>query len=212
MLMFQDPFATEPKHPLDVLRDRLLPCRSIAEARDSLLGAQARARGTQRAAGAASDLVLRATLDDALKVMWAFNEVVAEGLPARVESRLPFKRSKIKQALLTLYAASGDPATREAIQRLYRPKEADLYLSGEFHEGMLRHLKSLSEFWPDSDAKVREYVLLFDEQETDPQRRAEHIRTNDTLRKALLFFAERSKAAEAEFAQYAAEARRFRVS
>ena len=30
MTMFQDPLAMEPKHPLDVLRDRLLPCRSIS--------------------------------------------------------------------------------------------------------------------------------------------------------------------------------------
>ena len=36
MQMFQDPSALEPKHPLDILRDRLLPCRSISEVRDSL--------------------------------------------------------------------------------------------------------------------------------------------------------------------------------
>ena len=37
MMMFQDPLATESKPPLEILRDRLLPCRSIAEVRDSLL-------------------------------------------------------------------------------------------------------------------------------------------------------------------------------
>jgi hypothetical protein len=40
MIMFQDPSATEPKHPLDVLRDRLLQCKSIPEVRDSLLEAE----------------------------------------------------------------------------------------------------------------------------------------------------------------------------
>ena len=40
MLMFQDPNASEPKHPLDILRDRLLLCRSIPEARDSLFAAE----------------------------------------------------------------------------------------------------------------------------------------------------------------------------
>jgi hypothetical protein len=38
--MFQDPLADEPKHPLDILRDRLLPCRSIAEVRESLFQAE----------------------------------------------------------------------------------------------------------------------------------------------------------------------------
>jgi len=37
VMMFQDPLAEEIKHPLDVLRDRLLPCRSISEVRNSLL-------------------------------------------------------------------------------------------------------------------------------------------------------------------------------
>jgi hypothetical protein len=45
MLMFQDPLATEPKHPLDILRDRLLPCKSISEVRDSLLNAERSASG-----------------------------------------------------------------------------------------------------------------------------------------------------------------------
>ena len=40
MKMFQDPLANEPKHPLDVLRDRLLPCRSISEVRNSMLEAE----------------------------------------------------------------------------------------------------------------------------------------------------------------------------
>lgn len=40
MMMFQDPLAKEPKHPLDTLRDRLLPCKSIAEVRDSLFNAE----------------------------------------------------------------------------------------------------------------------------------------------------------------------------
>jgi len=40
MQMFQDPSASEPKHPLDVLRDRLLPCSSISEVLDSLLEAE----------------------------------------------------------------------------------------------------------------------------------------------------------------------------
>ena len=40
MMMFQDPLAKELKHPLDILRDRLLPCRSIAEVRDSLFNAE----------------------------------------------------------------------------------------------------------------------------------------------------------------------------
>lgn len=40
MMMFQDPLANEPKHPLDILRDRLLPCRSISEVRDSLFRAE----------------------------------------------------------------------------------------------------------------------------------------------------------------------------
>lgn len=35
-LMFPDPFLMEPKHPLDNIRDRLLQCRSMREARDSL--------------------------------------------------------------------------------------------------------------------------------------------------------------------------------
>jgi hypothetical protein len=43
MMMFQDPLSNEPKHPLDIRRDRLLPCRSIAEVRDSLLSAERRA-------------------------------------------------------------------------------------------------------------------------------------------------------------------------
>lgn len=40
MVMFQDPLASAPKHPLDILRDRLLPCRSISEVRDSLFRAE----------------------------------------------------------------------------------------------------------------------------------------------------------------------------
>ena len=40
MQMFQDPLAQEPKHPLDILRDRLLSCRSISEVRDSLFEAE----------------------------------------------------------------------------------------------------------------------------------------------------------------------------
>jgi len=40
MMMFQDPASQEPKHPLDILRDRLLPCKSISEVRDSLLEAE----------------------------------------------------------------------------------------------------------------------------------------------------------------------------
>ena len=42
MTMFQDPLSNEPKHPLDILRDRLLPCRSISEVRDSLFNAERR--------------------------------------------------------------------------------------------------------------------------------------------------------------------------
>jgi hypothetical protein len=40
MTMFQDFSAEEPKHPLDILRDRLLSCTSIAEVRDSLFDAE----------------------------------------------------------------------------------------------------------------------------------------------------------------------------
>lgn len=40
MMMFQDPLADQPKHPLDILRDRLLPCTSISEVRDSLFRAE----------------------------------------------------------------------------------------------------------------------------------------------------------------------------
>ncbi len=40
IMMFQDPLAMEPKHPLDILRDRLLPCKSISEVRDSLFNAE----------------------------------------------------------------------------------------------------------------------------------------------------------------------------
>ncbi len=40
MKMFQDPLTSEPKHPLDILRDRLLSCRSIPEVRDSLFKAE----------------------------------------------------------------------------------------------------------------------------------------------------------------------------
>jgi hypothetical protein len=40
MQMFQDPSVLEPKHPLDVLRDRLLLCTSISEVRVSLLEAE----------------------------------------------------------------------------------------------------------------------------------------------------------------------------
>ncbi len=38
--MFQDPSAPEPNHPLDVLRDRLLPCKSISEVLDSIFEAE----------------------------------------------------------------------------------------------------------------------------------------------------------------------------
>jgi hypothetical protein len=40
MQMFQDPVTREPKHPLDVLRDRLLQCKSISEVRDFLFEAE----------------------------------------------------------------------------------------------------------------------------------------------------------------------------
>ena len=40
MQMFQYPSALESKHPLDVLRDRLLPCRSISEILDSIFEAE----------------------------------------------------------------------------------------------------------------------------------------------------------------------------
>jgi hypothetical protein len=42
MLMFQDMSSQEARHPLDVLRDRLLPCSSISEVRESLLDAEHR--------------------------------------------------------------------------------------------------------------------------------------------------------------------------
>ena len=38
--MFHDPLSDPSKHPLDTLRDRLLPCRSIEEVRDSLFQAE----------------------------------------------------------------------------------------------------------------------------------------------------------------------------
>ena len=40
--MFHDPLESEPKHPLDTFRDRLLPCKSIAEVQNSLLQAERR--------------------------------------------------------------------------------------------------------------------------------------------------------------------------
>jgi hypothetical protein len=40
MKMFHDPMADEPKHPLDILRDRLLPCKSISEVQDSMFEAE----------------------------------------------------------------------------------------------------------------------------------------------------------------------------
>ncbi|MEN6560256.1 MAG: hypothetical protein ABFD52_05740 [Acidobacteriota bacterium] len=38
--MFADPSDEEPKHPLDAIRDRLLPCQSISEVLNSLLEAE----------------------------------------------------------------------------------------------------------------------------------------------------------------------------
>jgi hypothetical protein len=38
--MFHDPLASEPKHPLDTFRDRLLPCKSISEVQNSLFEAE----------------------------------------------------------------------------------------------------------------------------------------------------------------------------
>ena len=38
--MFHDPLVSEPKHPLDTFRDRLLPCKSISEVQDSLFQAE----------------------------------------------------------------------------------------------------------------------------------------------------------------------------
>jgi hypothetical protein len=40
--MFVDPLDEEPKQPLDALRDRLLPLRSISEVRNSLFEAEQR--------------------------------------------------------------------------------------------------------------------------------------------------------------------------
>ena len=40
MMMFQDPLGNEPKHPLDSLIDRILPCTSISEVKKSLLEAE----------------------------------------------------------------------------------------------------------------------------------------------------------------------------
>lgn len=40
MIMFQNPLDVEPKHPLDIFRDRLLLCKSISEVRDSLFEAE----------------------------------------------------------------------------------------------------------------------------------------------------------------------------
>lgn len=42
MIMFQEPSAVDLKHPLDILRDRLLPCKSISEVRDSLFEAESK--------------------------------------------------------------------------------------------------------------------------------------------------------------------------
>jgi len=39
-MMFCGPFASELKHPLDTFRDRLLPCKSITEVRNSLFEAE----------------------------------------------------------------------------------------------------------------------------------------------------------------------------
>lgn len=40
MKMLQDPLSDDPKHPLDILRDLLLPCQSILEIRDLLFDAE----------------------------------------------------------------------------------------------------------------------------------------------------------------------------
>jgi len=45
MTMFQDPLTAEPNHPLDILRDRFLPCKSISDIRESVLEALRRVSG-----------------------------------------------------------------------------------------------------------------------------------------------------------------------
>lgn len=144
--------------------------------------------------------------DAALSVMWAFNDVVAKGLPARRESALPFSRGRIKNALVYLFAAVRHPETRAAIADLYTGEPSALYLSDEFRSGMRKHLRSLTEFWPDKAAAIREYVFAFDEQVTDQAERSQDIRTNNTLARALEIFAEVASKAQAEYDQYIKEA------
>jgi len=100
----------------------------------------------------------KADFEDALKVMWAFNDVFAAGPASWRESKLPFGKGRIKNALVYINAAIRTEETQTAIDRLFPRAAADLYLSDQFAAGAYAQLTSLPRFLPDAEADLRARV------------------------------------------------------
>ena len=96
----------------------------------------------------------KADFDDALKVMWDFNRVVAEGQSPRRESQLPHGKGLIKNALVYIYAAIHQDATRALIEREFDVMSSARFLSKEFAVAVWTLIISLPEFLNDEEADI----------------------------------------------------------
>ena len=100
----------------------------------------------------------RADFEDALKVMWAFNDVVCAGDAKRRESCLSYGKGRTKNALVYINAAIHTEETWQAIKELFPAEAASLYLSEQFSAAVMSHLFTLPEFLPDEEADLRERI------------------------------------------------------
>ena len=92
--------------------------------------------------------------DDALKVVWVFNHVVANGPSPRRESHLPYGKGRIKNALVYIYAAIHSDSIRALIEKEYEAKSASEFLSKEFGQTIWNLIVTLPDFVVDEEADV----------------------------------------------------------
>lgn len=100
----------------------------------------------------------KADVDEALNVLWAFNHVMANGPSPPRDSELPFGQSRIKNALVYIYAAFHRDSVRAVIQQQYDAESASLFLSDQFRKAIVSHLTHLPKFRPDTEAAVVGWV------------------------------------------------------
>ncbi len=100
----------------------------------------------------------RRDFEDALKVMWDYDDVFAVGPAKRRESYLPYGKGRIKNALVYLNAAIRTEEPQRVIRELFPVAPATLYLSDQFAAALYAQLTSLPEFLPDYEADLRDRV------------------------------------------------------